>query len=65
MSQRFRVDEDYFDNAPRVDADIFFVRIKKMRFKKDQDTCGRACVQARLDAAFVFNRCSFVLLRRK
>ena len=30
-----------FENAPRVDADIFFIRIKKMRFQKDPDTCGR------------------------
>ena len=42
MQQRLRVDGDIFENAPRVDADIFFIRIKKMRFHKYPDTCGRS-----------------------
>ena len=42
MAQRFRVDGDIFENGPRVDSDLFFKRIKKMRFQKDPDTCGRS-----------------------
>ena len=34
------MDGDILENAPRLDADIF-KRIKKMRFKKYPDTCGR------------------------
>ena len=31
------------ENAPHLDADIFdSLRIKKMRFQKDPDTCGRS-----------------------
>ena len=41
MSQRFRVDRDNFENAPRVDADLFLHGQKKMRFQKYPDTCGR------------------------
>ena len=41
MSQRFRVDRDIFENGPRVDANLFFIRIKKDAFSKDPDTCGR------------------------
>ena len=33
MSQRFRVDGDTFDNAPRVDADLFYTE-KKDAFSK-------------------------------
>ena len=29
MQHRLRVDGDIFENAPRVDADIFLIRIKK------------------------------------
>ena len=43
MSQRLRVDGDIFENAPRVDADLFsfFKTDKKVRFQKDLDTFGR------------------------
>ena len=34
MYQRLRVDGHIFENAPRVDADIFFKRIKKDAFSK-------------------------------
>ena len=34
ISQRFRVDGDIFENAPRVDADLFLIRIKKDAFSK-------------------------------
>ena len=37
----FNVDGDNFENTPRVDADLFLARIKKMRFQKYPDTCGR------------------------
>ena len=40
MQQRLRVDGDIFENAPRVDAYIFYTD-KKMRFRKYPDTCGR------------------------
>ena len=41
MQQRSRVEGDILENAPRVDADIFFLRIKKMRFQKYPHTVGR------------------------
>ena len=34
MQQRLRVDGDIFENAPRVDADVFFIRIKKDAFSE-------------------------------
>ena len=33
MSQRFRVDGDNFENAPRVDADLFYTDKKRCVFK--------------------------------
>ena len=40
MQQRLRVDGDIFENAPHMDADIFYTD-KKMRFQKYPDTFGR------------------------
>ena len=34
MQQRHRVDGNIFENAPRVYADIFFIRIKKDALSK-------------------------------
>ena len=39
--QHFRVDGDIFENAPRVDADLFDTDKNKMRFQIFPDTCGR------------------------
>ena len=47
MQQRLRVDGDIFENAPRVDADIFLRRIKKTLFQKYPETCGRGLKAAR------------------
>ena len=33
MQLRLRVDEDIFENAPRVDADIFYTDKKRCVFK--------------------------------
>ena len=33
MQQRLRVDGDIFENAPRVDADIFYTNKKRCVFK--------------------------------
>ena len=33
MQQRLRVDGDIFENAPRVDADIFYTDKKRCVFK--------------------------------
>ena len=41
MRQRLHVDGDIFENAPRLDADIFLYGYKKMLFQKYPDTCGR------------------------
>ena len=40
MQQHPSVDGDIFENAPRVDQDIFYTD-KKDAFHKYPDTCGR------------------------
>ena len=42
MQQRLRVDGDIFENAPRVDADIFYT---------DQKRCVFINIQIRVDGA--------------
>ena len=42
MSQRFRADGDIFENAPRVDADLFLNGYKQIRFQNYLDACGRS-----------------------
>ena len=44
LSQRFLVDRDIFEKAPRVDTDLFFHGQKKMRFQRYPDTCGRGLI---------------------
>ena len=40
------MDGDLFENAPRVDADIFYTD-KKDAFSNYPDTCGRGLIQTR------------------